>query len=151
MAVSAFPLPRARAPQVASTLPAGVLLATLLAPAFDLLRMLQPGTALVGPASIAAAAAAVMLLLLWARYPRTSWLAGAAFAAAAGAAMRLIDADVAPMLSLLAVLAIGLGGGFASRSHELETLFELNRVSSDDSSGVAPRPASDRLEPPRAA
>ena len=116
-----------------------------------MLRMVQPGAALGAPATLAATAASGTLLVMWARYPRTSWLAAAAVAAVASLAMRLVDADVAPALSLLAILALGTGGAFATPPRELELLFALSPASPDGSTDAAPRPTSDRREPPRAA
>jgi hypothetical protein len=69
---------------------------------------------------IASGAAAAGLLLVWARFPRTSWLFAASLAAVAGVAMRLVGADVAPALSLLSVVALGIGGAFASADLSLE-------------------------------
>ena len=140
-----------RAPLTAVGLAPGVLVAPLLAPALDLLRMLQPSTLLATPALIAAIAAGVVLVVMWARYPRTSWLAAATLAALASVALRLIDAELAPALSLAAVVALGVGGAFASRAGELDSWLELSPVVLDGSVDEAPRPTSDRHVPPRAA
>jgi hypothetical protein len=114
MAVTALSRPRARAPLVAETLPAAVLVPPLLAPGLDLLRMVQPVVGVPGLGASAAALGALVLVLAWLRYPRTGWLGAAALAGVAGLVMRLLGADVAPLLSLLAVVALGVGGAFAS-------------------------------------
>jgi hypothetical protein len=69
---------------------------------------------------LAASLAAAVLLVVWAHFPRTSWLAAASLAAVAGVALRIVGADVAPGLSLLAVVALGIGGAFASTASESE-------------------------------
>ena len=120
MAVSALPRSQARAPLVATSLPPRLLLATLVAPALDLLGMVQPGAAWPALDVVVATLAAVLLLGAWARYPRTGWLAAAALAACASLAMRLVGAEVAPVLSLLSILALGVGGAFASPARDLE-------------------------------
>jgi hypothetical protein len=120
-------LPRAhsrRAHSIATTLPPIVLAATLLAPALDLLALVQTSLVLTVPAVAAATLAAGVLALSWARYPRTSWLGAAVLAATVSVAMRVLGAEVAPLLSLMAVLAVGIGGGFATPSRELESYLE---------------------------
>jgi hypothetical protein len=114
MAVSALPQSRARAPFDAATLPRPILVLTLVAPALDLLALVQPGVVAPILGATAGCVAAAMLLGLWAHYPRTGWLAAASLAGLASFAMRLVGADVAPVLSLLAVVALGIGGAFAS-------------------------------------
>ena len=104
---------RAHAPLSTGTIPALVLALSLVAPAFDLLRMVQPSLPLASVAVIASGAASAALLVMWLRFPRTSWLAAASLAAVASLAMRLVGADVAELLSLLAVVALGIGGAFA--------------------------------------
>ena len=104
---------RAHAPLSTATIPALVLALTLVAPAFALLRMVQPSLPLASVAVIASGAASAALLVMWLRFPRTSWLAAASLAAVASLAMRLVGADVAELLSLLAVIALGIGGAFA--------------------------------------
>jgi hypothetical protein len=141
----------ARAPLTAVGLAPGVLVAPLLAPALDLLRMLQPTTLPATPALIAAIAAGVVLVVMWARYPRTSWLAAATLAALASVALRLAGAEVAPALSLAAVVALGVGGAFASRPGELEAWLELSPTGLDGTVDAARRPTSDLQLPPRAA
>ena len=121
MAVTALSRSTARARLVAGTLPPVLLLVTLVPLALDLLGMLQPVAAVPTVALIAAGLAAVSLAATWLRYPRTTWLAAAVFASLASVTMRTVGADVAPALSILAVVALGIGGGFASRSAELET------------------------------
>jgi uncharacterized membrane protein YvlD (DUF360 family) len=69
---------------------------------------------------LATAVASLTLLVIWARYPRTSWLAAAGLASVASLVMRIVGADVAPLLSLLAVVALGIGGAFASPVREAE-------------------------------
>ena len=125
MAVTTLPRTRARrAPMMVTTLPPLVLVVTVLPLALDLLGNVQSAVSLGGAALAAAGLAALALAVVWVRYPRTSWLAAAVFAATASLAMRLAGADVAPILSLLAVLAVGIGGGFASRTHDFEQLLE---------------------------
>jgi len=58
---------------------------------------------------IASGAAAAALLIVWLRFPRTTWLFAASLATIASLVMRLVGADVAPMLSLLSVVALGVG------------------------------------------
>jgi hypothetical protein len=120
MAVSALPRPHPTAPVVTASLPAGVLLLALAAPALDLLGVVQPITAGLGLALAASVASAVVLLAFYMKFPRTSWLAAAALAACASAALRLVGADDGPALSLLAVIALGVGGAFASSSQRSE-------------------------------
>ena len=114
MAVTALPRTRTRAPFQAATLAPGVLVLTLIAPALDLLAIVQPGVLVPGVGVVATALAAAALAVTWVRYPRTSWLAAASLAGCAGLALRLVGADVAPVLSLLAIVALGIGGAFAS-------------------------------------
>ena len=113
MAVSALPRARTRArPQPAAPAP-GVLALVLIAPALDLLHIVQPGLPLASTGVVASGIASVVLAIAWVRVPRTSWLAAASLAALASFAMRLVGADVAAALSLLAVVALGIGGAFA--------------------------------------
>src|SRR5947209_5650510 len=120
MAVSALSRTSARTPLVATSLPPVVLVLTLVAPALDLLAMVQPAAAVPSLGLLAAGLAGATLLLTWARYPRTSWLAAASFAGIASVGLRAVGADVAPLLSLLAIVALGIGGGFASPVREAE-------------------------------
>ena len=113
MAVSALPRARTRAGSQPATLAPGALALTLIAPALDLLHIVQPGLTLATAGVVASGLASVVLLLAWVRFPRTSWLAAASLAALASVAMRLVGADVAAALSLLAVVALGIGGAFA--------------------------------------
>ncbi len=152
MAVTALRRTHAGRARVSSaSIAPGLLLAALVAPALDLLEFVQPRAALGEIGLVAAAVAAIVLLLSWARCPRASWLAAATLAALASLAMRAVGADVGSALSLLAVLAVGLGGAFASPSDQREALFGLSPESRDDSSAEAPRPSSERHLPPRAA
>jgi hypothetical protein len=114
MVVTALPRTRTRAPLRAATLAPGVLVLTLIAPALDLLAIVQPGVVVPTFGVAATALAAAALALTWARYPRTSWLAAASLAGSAGLGLRVVGADVAPVLSLLAIVALGIGGAFAS-------------------------------------
>ena len=123
MAVSALSRTRARTPLVATSLPPVVLVLTLIAPALDLLAMVQPAAAVPSLGLLATSLASVVLGLSWGRYPRTSWLAAACLAGIASVGMRAIGADVAPLLSLLAVVALGIGGAFASPAREPEAWF----------------------------
>jgi hypothetical protein len=125
MAVRVLSRSHARTPLVATTLPASLLLVTLLAPVLDLLANVQPGLELAGASLAGASAAALLLVLAWGRYPRTNWLAAAWLAAVASVALRLAGADQAAALSLLSILALGVGGAFASRVHEMDALLEL--------------------------
>ena len=113
MAVSAFTRARTAAGLPPSTLAPGVLAVPLVAPALDLLGMVQPGLSLATAGAVASGLASAVLLLSWVRFPRTSWLAAASLAALASFALRLAGADVATVLSLLAVVALGIGGAFA--------------------------------------
>ena len=122
MAVSALPRTRVRAPRRVAALSPIVLLLALIAPAMDLLTHVLPASIMPVLATGACGGAGAVLLLVWLRYPRTSWLAAASLASFASLAMRLVGADVAPALSLLALVALGLGGAFASSSQETEAL-----------------------------
>jgi hypothetical protein len=113
LAVRVLSRTRAHAPLSTATIPAFVLALTLVAPAVDLLRMVQPSLPLASLGVIASGAACGAVLVMWLRFPRTSWLAAASLAAVASFAMRLVGADVAELLSLLAVVALGIGGAFA--------------------------------------
>jgi hypothetical protein len=97
-----------------------VLVLTLVAPALDLLAIVQPAATVPGLGMLATAVASLTLLVIWAHYPRTSWLAAAGLAGIASLVMRIVGADVAPLLSLLAVIALGIGGAFASPVREAE-------------------------------
>lgn len=120
MAVSALSGARARAPLVATSLPPVVLVLVLIAPALDLLAVVQPAASVPSLTLLATALGSLTIFRSWARYPRTSWLAAAGLAAIASLVMRIVGADVAPMLSLLAVVALGIGGAFASPALEAE-------------------------------
>jgi hypothetical protein len=121
MAVRVLPHSPARPADQATSLPGLVLAVALVPSALDLLKLVQPGLGpwLAAPIIVASGAAAIVLLMMWLRFPRTNWLAAAGLAAAAGFALRLIGADVAALLSLLSIVAIGLGGGFASSGSEV--------------------------------
>lgn len=151
MAVTVFTRSHRHARHAAAALPPVALLATLIAPALDLVHALQPGVGLSGAALLASGAASLVLLAFWARYPRTGWLAAAALAALASVAVRLAGAEVGAALSVLAIFALGLGGAFASPAHELDAMLDLSPESPDGSSGAAPLPTPERLEPPKAA
>jgi len=114
MAVSALPRARTRARPSPATIAPGVLALTLIAPALDLLHMIQPGLALASAAVVASGLAGTFLVFAWVRFPRASWLAAASLAGLAGFALRVVGADVAPALSLLAIVALGIGGSFAT-------------------------------------
>ena len=120
MAVSALPRTRTDAPPAATSLSPVVLVLTLLAPALDLLAIVQPTAAVPGVGLVATAVASAVLVATWARFPRTSWLVAASLAAIASLGLRAIGFDVAPLLSLLAVVALGIGGAFASPPREAE-------------------------------
>jgi hypothetical protein len=97
-------------------LPPVVLAIALVPAALDLLRIVQPALigALSGPAAWASGAAAAVLVGIWLRYPRVTWLLAASFAACASLALRLLGADLGPLLSVLSIVALGMGGAFAS-------------------------------------
>src|ERR1700738_5161699 len=120
MAVSALSRTQARTPLVATSLPPVVLVLTLVAPALDLLAIVQPAAAVPSLGLLATGLASVVLGLSWGRYPRTNWLAAACLAGLASVGMRAVGADVAPLLSLLAVVALGIGGAFASPARATE-------------------------------
>jgi hypothetical protein len=120
MAVSALSGVRARTPLVATSLSPVVLVLVLIAPALDLLAIVQPAASVPTLGMLTSALASITLVVTWARYPRTSWLAAAGLAAIASLVLRLVGADVAPLLSLLAVMALGIGGAFASPVHDAE-------------------------------
>jgi hypothetical protein len=120
MAVSALSSARAHAHLVAPSLPPMVLMLMLIAPALDLLAIVQPAATVPPLGMLATAVASLTLLVIWTRYPRTSWLAAAGLASVASLVMRIVGADVAPLLSLLAVVALGIGGAFASPVREAE-------------------------------
>jgi hypothetical protein len=101
-------------------LPPVVLVLTLVPPALDLLRSVAPSVVVPTLGMLAASVAAAVLLVMWAHFPRTSWLAAASLAAIASLALRFVGADVAPGLSLLTLLALGAGGAFASTVPERE-------------------------------
>jgi len=98
-----------------------VLLLALIAPTLDVLMRVQPADFLATVALAASAGAGAVLLLVWARHPRTAWLAAASLACFASVALRLAGADVAPAFSLLSIVALGLGGAFAP-PRETDTL-----------------------------
>jgi hypothetical protein len=120
MAVSALSRTRAGVPLQAATLSPAVLLLALVAPGIDLLTMAQ--TSLNAPllGVLSTSVASAVLLVIWVRWARTSWLAAAVLASCASLAMRLAGADVAQVFSLLAVVALGIGGAFASPGREAE-------------------------------
>ena len=120
MAVSALARTNAGTALVAPTLSPVVLGLTLIAPALDLLAIVQPAAAVPSLGLLAVGVASIVLVATWARFPRTSWLAAAAVATIASLGLRAVGGDVAPLLSLLAVVALGIGGGFASPPRESE-------------------------------
>jgi hypothetical protein len=120
MAVSALPRTQTHAPLAATSLSPVVLALTLIAPALDLLAIVQPVAAVPSFGLLATGLASLVLIVSWARFPRTSGLAAASLAAIASLGMRAIGADVAPVLSLLAVVGLGMGGAFASPNREAE-------------------------------
>lgn len=122
MAVSALPRTRARAHLAPAQLSPGVLILSLTAPALDLFSMVSSATIPSIVAVLATSAAAAALLMVWFRYPRTSWLAAAALGACASLALRLIGADGAAWMSMLTVTALGFGGAFATPARDLDNL-----------------------------
>jgi hypothetical protein len=114
MAVRALSRSPTRATKQSASLSPGLLAVPLAAPALDLFSLVQPAVTLSSEALVANAAAVLVLALVWARFPRTSWLVAAALASLAGLSMRLVGADVAPLLCLLSVVALGVGGAFSS-------------------------------------
>jgi hypothetical protein len=125
MAVRALPRTRARAPLSAATVQPGILLLALIAPALDLLAVVQPSAAAPNMGLVAAGLASAALIFTWGRFWRTSWLAAASLAAIASLALRFAGAESAPAFSLLVVLALGIGGAFASASTGARGPFEL--------------------------
>ena len=126
MAVTVLARPHAGAQLAAPVVPLGVLIGALVAPALDLLRVVQPSMALREVATVAAGAAAALMVLMWARSPRTAWLAAASLAAIASLAMRLVGAELGAGLSLLALLGLGVGGAFSAPSSELESMMSAH-------------------------
>jgi hypothetical protein len=102
-----------------------VLVLTLVAPAIDLWSLVLPGVLPPIVTVLATSAATAALLLVWLRFPRTSWLAAATLAVGASLALRLAGVDGAAALSLLSVIALGLGGGFASPTRDAEAFLSL--------------------------
>ena len=116
MAVRALPRPRTRDQQVAAPLPPTVLALTLVAPALDVLDLVQPFVLVERAGILGAALATAVLVVYWVRIPRATWIAAACVAASAGLVLRLFSAaEVAPLMSLLSIVALGIGGAFASR------------------------------------
>src|SRR2546429_7278641 len=120
MAVSALPRARTRTRPQPTTLAPGVLALTLIAPALDVLHMVQPGLALASAGVVASGVASAVLLIAWVRVPRTSWLAAASLAALASFALRLVGMDVAAAVSPPAVGGGGNGGAFAPSARPAE-------------------------------
>src|SRR5690349_835606 len=118
MAVRAIATPRVHASRQGATVPPIALAVTLVPCAVDLFALLQPNPVLVSAGLLAAAASTLTLVMMWLRYPRTSWVFAATAAALARLAMRLVGADIASALSLLTIVALGVGGAF--RSHEVK-------------------------------
>jgi hypothetical protein len=112
MAVRVIPRSHARSPLQVITIAPAVLGLALIAPALDLLMLVQPGPTVSYAAVLASAATAAALLLTWIRFPRTSWLFAAALATVASLGMRLLGADVAPFVGLLSIVGLGVGGAF---------------------------------------
>jgi hypothetical protein len=123
MAVSALPRTHARAPSLGGVHPA-VLLVSLVAPALDLLAIVQTHAALPMLTLAWCGLAAVLLGITWLRHPREAWLAAAALSMAASGALRLVEPSgaTAPLLSLLGIVALGIGGAFASPSLDLDLI-----------------------------
>src|SRR3954470_22795404 len=120
MAVTVLARPHAGTHVATSAVPLAVIVVALVAPALDLLRVVQPSMALREVAALASGAAALLMVLVWARSPRTMWLAAASLAAVASLGLRLVGADLGAGLSLLALLGLGVGGAFSSPASELE-------------------------------
>jgi hypothetical protein len=125
MAVTVLRQTRARSLGVAASVPTGMLFLALLPSLADLLRIVQPPLVSPGAQLACAAVAAVSLLLVWIRLPRTNWVIAAWLAALASVTLRVVGSEVAPFLSLLVVLALGIGGAFASHDDELEVVQDL--------------------------
>jgi hypothetical protein len=138
MAVSALPRFRAHVRRRPATVPLVVLAVTLVAPAIDLVTVVQPTVQLPGVALAATAIAALGLLVSWVLFPLSSWLAAATVAAGASVVMRLLGAEYAPALNLLALVALGLGGAFASPSGQPDDA----RVHSADALSLEEEPGS---------
>src|SRR5579871_3803921 len=74
-----------------SGLPPLALAVVLVPVAIDLLTTVMPGLvqAMQLPSAVASVVAAVLLLMLWLRFPRASWLAAATLAAAIAVVLRI--------------------------------------------------------------
>jgi len=120
MAVRVISRPRVHAPIQHVGVPKAVLGLALVAPALDLLLVVQPSPEITVAALVASTLGGAALLVAWLRFPRTSWLFAAVLAAVASLSMRLVGADVAPFLGLLSIVALGVGGAFAARDLSLE-------------------------------
>jgi hypothetical protein len=120
MAVTALPRSQASTTRSGWSVHPAILLASLMAPALDLLALVQ--TSSIAPeVSLAwCVAAGVLLAATWLRHPREAWLAAAVLAVSASAALRVAGAPEAAVLSLLSVLALGAGGAFASPTLDLD-------------------------------
>jgi hypothetical protein len=121
MAVTALPRALVSTRSAGGVHPA-ILLASLAAPALDLLGLVEIHAALPALSLAWCAVAGLLLLVVWARHPREAWLAAAALAMVASGGLRFsaLGGPPAPLLSLLAVLALGVGGAFASGASELD-------------------------------
>lgn len=95
---------------------------SLVAPGLDLFGMVGGTSTPAIVALLASSAAAAALLMVYVRYPRTSWLPAAVLATCASLALRLIGADGAPLMALLGILALGTGGAFATSRADAASL-----------------------------
>jgi hypothetical protein len=114
MAVRVLPRSQARPSHPIVTVPLIVLGVALLPPAVDLLARVQSDIPLTSAADVVGGLACAALLVMWLRFPRTTWLMAACFAAAASLALRLVGVNLAPVFALLSILALGVGGAFGA-------------------------------------
>ncbi len=116
MAVRALATGSVHAPYQPTAVPPIALAMVLVPAAMDLLTAVMPALAqtMQTPSAVASGAAAALLVVMWLRCPRASWLAGAAVAAGVSAVLRLNGEEVAALVSLLSIVTLGIGGGFAS-------------------------------------
>jgi hypothetical protein len=124
MAVSTLPRFRVNVRHQPATVPPLVLITTLIAPAVDLLGLVQPMDRVPVVALAATSVATIALLLTWLRFPLVSWLAAATLAAGASLVLRVTGGEGAPLLMLLAIIGLGAGGAFASSPSQTEAVLQ---------------------------
>lgn len=145
MAVSFFPATHSRVHRLAheGRVPASVLALALVAPALDLLALLQQAPALSVVAAVMASLATFALALSLLFRAPTAWLGAAMLAFGASVALRAAGLEQAPALSLLGVVALGCGGAFRASVAPTElAAFDAPRLD-------APAPPAADLPPGR--